>query len=257
MDTLTFTNRFMIGATLNGTPPVAGVASADTSFCAYGNATLKLNSYTGFVNWQSSTDGLEAWADVAQSNGALYVTDPLTSSTYFRAQVFQPGFISVYSNTVFVEVNPEQPFISASGDALQSSATSGNQWYDQNGPIEGATDQYFLATHPGTYYVIVTDGDCVSAPSNGIELLSVSVDESGSTDVFKLYPNPVQEMMWLHGMTENVPLQYTIINSQGAPVVHHVWSPDGRVSTPNLPSGFYMISIETPRGREVHPFYKL
>ena len=257
MDTLTFTNRFMIGATLNGTPPVAGVASADTSFCAYGNATLKLNSYTGFVNWQSSTDGLEAWADVAQSNGALYVTDPLTSSTYFRAQVFQPGFISVYSNTVFVEVNPEQPVIAASGDALQSSATSGNQWYDQNGPIEGATDQYFLATHPGTYYVIVTDGDCVSAPSNGIELLSVSVDESGSTDVFKLYPNPVQEMMWLHGMTENVPLQYTIINSQGAPVVHHAWSPDGRVSTPNLPSGFYMISIETPRGREVHPFYKL
>jgi len=62
------------------------------------------------------------------------------------------------------------PVISQVGLTLTSSALSGNQWYNQNGIINGATNQSYTVVSNGIYYVIVTMDGYVSEPSNSITL---------------------------------------------------------------------------------------
>jgi len=260
MDTLTFTNRFMIGATLVGTAPFSGPATGDTTICAFGTANIFLEEFTGFITWQTSPDGLSDWQAVENepsSTPSSYTTPPLTASAYYRAAVFQPGSGVAFSNSVFVEVVPTTPLIEASGDALYSNTMLGNQWYNEDGPIPGATGQFFLAVEPGTYYVIVTSDDCASAPSNRIEILTVGTKDITAESRFKIYPNPVVDelTMEMKGNTEEVVFQ--IIDMMGSVVYQGIMKDKKMMNLSTLQPGLYIINSISQANRFVRPIIKL
>src|SRR5205085_1725885 len=69
---------------------------------------------------------------------------------------------------------PSTPTISAGGPTtfapggsvtLTSSSASGNQWYKDGSPINGATNNTYVATASGNYTVVVTTNGCSSAAS--------------------------------------------------------------------------------------------
>lgn len=246
MDTLTFTNRFMIGASLTGTSPFAGPATGDTTICAFGTANIAIQEFTGFITWQTSTDSLSGWQAVQHEAGSTptsYTTPPLTVSAYYRAAVFQPGSGVAFSNVVFVEVIPTTPVIEASGDALSSNTITGNQWYNQDGPIPGATGQFFLAQVPGTYYVIVTSGACASAPSNPIELLTVGTKDVTAESRFKIYPNPVGDVVTIEMEGNNEEVQFEIINALGQVVHSGLIQGRHTIIMRELNSGIYIVRV--------------
>jgi len=260
MDTLTFTNRFMLGATLVGTAPFSGPATGDTTICAFGTANIVLQEFTGFITWQTSLDGLSDWQAVQNEPGSTlssYITPPLTASAYYRAAVFQPGSGVAFSNSVFVEVVPTTPLIEASGDALYSNTMLGNQWYNEDGPIPGATGQFFLAVEPGTYYVIVTSDDCASAPSNRIEILTVGTKDITAESRFKIYPNPVVDelTMEMKGNTEEVVFQ--IIDMMGSVVYQGIMKDKKMMNLSTLQPGLYIINSISQANRFVRPIIKL
>jgi len=247
MNPATFAYRFMIGATLEGTQPFAGPVTGDTSICAFGMANITIQEYTGFVSWQASPDGISNWQALQQDAGSTqgsYITPPLTNSTYYRAAVFQPGFGFTFSNVVLVEVIPPTPAITASGDAINSSATEGNQWYNQNGIIPGATGQNFLALEPGTYYVVVTTGDCISAPSNAIDILTVATHEVGGDSRFKIYPNPVGDALSVEVSDLSEQVSYAIINIHGQTIQKGTISPESTISLDGMAPGLYTIILQ-------------
>ncbi|MGB4603878.1 MAG: T9SS type A sorting domain-containing protein, partial [Bacteroidales bacterium] len=101
------------------------------------------------------------------------------------------------SNVVSTIVKPLPPTpvisqISNTPVILQSSATLGNQWFNLNGPIPGATSQNYEVTANGTYYVIVTIDGCSSSPSNTITINSVSISEYANHNI-TVYPNPTND----------------------------------------------------------------
>ena len=260
MDTLTFTNRFMIGATLVGTAPFSGPATGDTTICAFGTANIFLEEFTGFITWQTSPDGLSDWQAVENepsSTPSSYTTPPLTASAYYRAAVFQPGSGVAFSNSVFVEVVPTTPLIEASGDALYSNTMLGNQWYNEDGPIPGATGQFFLAVEPGTYYVIVTSDDCASAPSNRIEILTVGTKDITAESRFKIYPNPVVDelTMEMKGNTEEVVFQ--IIDMMGSVVYQGIMKDKKMMNLSTLQPGLHIVNAISQANRFVRPIIKL
>lgn len=59
-----------------------------------------------------------------------------------------------------IPVKLPKPLISASGSQLQSSYSSGNQWYFNNTPLAGETGRFFIPRESGTYSVrhISTEG---------------------------------------------------------------------------------------------------
>ncbi|MGM9726319.1 MAG: T9SS type A sorting domain-containing protein, partial [Prevotella sp.] len=74
---------------------------------------------------------------------------------------------SVFVLNLTVLPLPEKPLVTFEGEkTLVSSADKGNQWYSIDGtPIEGATEQKFTPEEDGTYYVRVSNGSCISQPS--------------------------------------------------------------------------------------------
>ncbi len=80
--------------------------------------------------------------------------------------------------------------ISDLGGTLSSSATSGNQWYEQSGGlIGGATAQDFTPSSDGFYYVIVTDAHGCTDTSNVIEVIVTGISNV-SDAMITFFPNP-------------------------------------------------------------------
>lgn len=73
---------------------------------------------------------------------------------------------SVYILNLRVDPIPAKPSVTVSGNRLTSSALDGNQWFDEFGPISGATEQSFTPSVSGNYFVVVSNGGCESEPSD-------------------------------------------------------------------------------------------
>ncbi len=92
--------------------------------------------------------------------------------------------------TLTVHPVPETPEITLEDDHLVSSAGSGNQWYDSNGIISGATGQTYYPAITDHYYVIVSNEfGCSSDQSNVIYFIYTGLNENIANH-FNIYPNP-------------------------------------------------------------------
>ncbi len=101
------------------------------------------------------------------------------------------------SSTIAINVNntPNTPIISQTGNMLNSDASSGNQWYNQNGPIDNAVSQNYNFVSDGSYYVIVTNSNGCSATSNILNTIFLDANNYEIDNIIKLYPNPVQSFL--------------------------------------------------------------
>ncbi|MDR0505837.1 MAG: T9SS type A sorting domain-containing protein, partial [Dysgonamonadaceae bacterium] len=76
------------------------------------------------------------------------------------------GGDSIIVLNLTVNPYPAVPTVTVEGThTLVSSALNNNQWYDENGAIEGATDQSFIPTVSGVYHVTNSNGNCESEAS--------------------------------------------------------------------------------------------
>jgi hypothetical protein len=85
---------------------------------------------------------------------------------------------------------PATPVVIQAGNDLISDAIAGNQWYEQSGIVAGATDQVFTPSQNGTYYVVVNNQGCTSAPSNQIQYTVTGINDMPSALHIELTPNP-------------------------------------------------------------------
>ncbi len=341
-------NRLMIGATLAPTEPVAGIAGSDLVLCSGDAGYISVQEYSGFIQWQESPAGNTNWINVASGNGAntsTYITPPLSSTTYYRAEITQPSFAPVYTNSVNIIVMPAPgdaglitgdtsvcdgeeatytieaienatdylwtlpdgttgssntntiqvtfntpmdiaiiivagagqgclgaassipvtvhaipvaPFITNAlvEQHLHSDATMGNQWYDQNGPIPGATGQDYFADTDGNYYVIVTENGCSSAPSN---ILTVFISDVRKVDwnlpVF-LYPNPVTNELYIETPGNSSFMEYEIHNALGVVNDKGEFSEKVKVETSRLAPGMYWVLVQADGYSAIRKFVK-
>jgi hypothetical protein len=90
-----------------------------------------------------------------------------------------------------VDVNPvPSPTITFTNDTLYSSSPAGNQWYYNGNEIAGATDNFYVPTQNGEYFVIVTSAQACSAMSEPLMVVGVNVNFSWLDQEVKIYPNP-------------------------------------------------------------------
>lgn len=125
------------------------------------------------------------------------VASPLVTTTYTVTITDVPSGNQI-SDVMTLQVNslPTTPEIVQTGDNLVSNAQNGNQWYNENGAIPGATGQIFSPTALGNYYTIVTNTfGCHSAPSNIIFYQPTFIDELEKEGTFRVYPNPAKDIV--------------------------------------------------------------
>lgn len=106
--------------------------------------------------------------------------------------------------TLIVNPTPETPEIYQIGENLVSSAEFGNQWYDDNGMIPGATGQIYSPQMTGNYYTIVTNEfGCSSEMSNVIYYQPTFIQELSKDGSFRVYPNPAKDMVTIDFIADN------------------------------------------------------
>jgi len=232
------------------TTPIAGTVTGNHILCENDAAQLFLIGFSGVIQWQESSNGT-SWEDIAGADNAVYQSEPLTASKYFRAKV-SIGTVAVYSNVLLVEVNPipPTPIITRIEYSLTSNAETGNQWYNQDGLIPGAIEKTFSPTENGTYFSIVTIINCSSEPSNSILINDLSIGGNALIDgLFTLFPNPMEQQLTIKNETLRMN-RIILVDVLGKEVINIQKNriAETTINVSNLPAGLYQVRIESNNG---------
>ena len=140
-----------------------------------------------------------------------------SATTVYSVNVSDNGFQSASSDIqLTVHPMPEQPEVIQEGDSLVSSAQEGNQWYDSQGMIEGATQQVYFPEKEEDYYTIVTSpAGCVSEPSNTVHFLFTDIAVNERNDL-SIYPVPAKDILYIQaGSILEGEYQITLMSMDG------------------------------------------
>ncbi len=218
--------------------PLSVTATAEPAeICAGESSQLNALASGGTGNYTYSWIPADGLSDPNIQNP---VATPASTTTY--SVTVNDGNGNVTDNvTVTVNPLPATPVITQQDNTLVSDAESGNQWYDSNGAIEGATSQVYVPTATDNYYVIVTNEfGCESEQSNVIYFVYTGVDEHSMK--VGIYPNPATEVLNISGL-DNMNSSIDIIDNKGRVVKSIPDFTKGRIDISNLEPGIYFVRI--------------
>ena len=171
-----------------GAAPLSVTASANPAEICFGESS-QLNAFA-----MGGTGTFEYEWDPATGLDDPNIQSPIAtpeSTTTYTVTVDDGNTTISNSITVTVHDLPETPIITQNADVLESSAMTGNQWYDSNGEIDGATGQTYQPQSTDDFYVIVSNEfECESDPSNIIHFIYTGLIEIAEGEDINIYPNP-------------------------------------------------------------------
>ena len=147
---------------------------------------------------------------------------------------------------LFVNEAPETPTITSNGSQLTSSADQGNQWFNKDGAINGATDKSFTPGKDGMFTVAVTnDSGCVAVSE---PLVFTSLGEPNSL-FFSVFPNPANDYVVVTTSDKQM-VQWLEVIAVNGEVVLSVYPNSNKVTLDisDLEPGFYATRLTTEEG---------
>ncbi|MDD2964231.1 MAG: T9SS type A sorting domain-containing protein, partial [Bacteroidales bacterium] len=139
------------------------------------------------------------------------------STMDFTVNIYDGSNNVAGSTSVTVHPYPAAPVVTLQGNMLVSSYETGNQWFDDNGMVPGATAKTFIPGTEGNYYATHTsEYNCESEASNVIHYVPVGIGNAAATDDLKVYPNPFSGQLNItYTLTKSSPVQITVWNNLG------------------------------------------
>lgn len=157
-----------------------------------------------------------------------------------------------------INVNPLPftPIITSNGTIIHSDALNGNQWYNQNNLITGATTQDFTITSVGEYTVKVTLNGCTSNVSNMIKDITTAIDSYDNSKKIKVFPNPVSDDLTVEYIGNLDEMKYEIFSSSGQLITSGIFRERMVVHTSSLSDGVYVIKFSSGKSFEFRKVIK-
>jgi hypothetical protein len=126
------------------------------------------------------------------NNAAIFnpVASPVENTSYHV--IVTSGFFTSSSDIeITLAELPPTPTVTLENDHLSSSAAQGNQWYNSQGKIDGATSQTYTPVHTDAYYTIVSNASgCISEASNQVYFGITGIRPSTVDHGLSTSPNP-------------------------------------------------------------------
>jgi len=162
----------------------------------------------------------------------------------------------IYSDTIEItQGSPlDNPVISIMGASLISTNGPNYQWFLNDIPITGETNQVTYPTGEGYYSVAITGQDGCSSFSNAI-YWTLNLSEEGMTEI-KVYPNPATSHLTIE--SEDNMLELIKIHSVEGKLVYQkgINSHQHKIDVSPLSTGAYLIQLTTKRGVKTIKFFK-
>jgi len=178
------------------------VFPATAAFCQGLTDTLYPGVFTSY-----------AWS-TGSTNSKLIVT---TSNTYKITVTNSYGCSATDSTVITVNPIPPVPTITQKGDTLTSSAATGNQWYINGSVISGATNQIYVASTFGSYYVVVTNSFGCTSQSASVVVTGIN-ELSSDNGILTVYPNPSSGLFNIDIESKNENIKVKIYNVLGGSI---------------------------------------
>ncbi|WP_107037282.1 S8 family peptidase [Brumimicrobium mesophilum] len=229
-------NAFDLLNSKNGNLTILG----DTAIC---QMPVELSTNIPLIEYEWSTGDFSP---------DIIVPQPATISLFG----FDIQGCKVYSDTVsVVQGSPLQnPIVQVSGSFLISSSAPNYQWYLNDTPIPGATQQTYSPQGIGFYSVAIQGPDNCKSFSNAVQWTLNLEDEIKSN--INLYPNPAHNSLNIE--VEGTFIKRYEITSTTGQLIMEKQTNDAKVlvNIDKLSSGAYLIKIETVSGNKMLPFFK-
>lgn len=169
--------------------------------CGEGSVTLEAEGApaNGTYRWYLTEDA----TDAIEGETASSFTTPVLAKTktYFVSAVSSAGCESGRMAVTATVSYLDDATITVEGDTFVSNSEDGNQWYLNGAAIEGATAKTYKPTDPGTYKLVVSNGECMSEVERVYE---VTGDIAGEDlKGYLLYPNPSSGLIYVEVQTTN------------------------------------------------------
>lgn len=241
-------SEFSSDAIINQAPEVPGVPVIDSIVhptCEISEGTIYLSHLPSEGDW---TLTINSGSTKYSGTGAAHSLPGMLSGIYNFTVTNASGCTSMISDESEVNAQPETPVtpvITQEGEILYSDAASGNQWYNENGPVENAISKEFVPDVNGNYFVIVSNGTCISDSSNIIGYILSRIEQSELEQSLDLYPNPVSNELMIEVKNQADNLNYEILNGSGSLIMNGTFIGRTVIKTTDMVSGFYMIRIRS------------
>jgi hypothetical protein len=150
---------------------------------------------------------------------------------------------------VVVKDIPLTPVITQNNGVLSSSTSTGNQWFQDNVRIEGATGQTFTPTSAGVYTVQASNACGQSERSAGYEVQATGLADD-LEKLIKLYPNPADDFITVELPEGLQALSVGLYDVSGKQVRSLPGNKEIKltVDVRELSKGTYALRIETTKG---------
>ena len=217
-----------------------------TSFCVGDSAELIADTSSSYIyQWIMNNNPI--------SNATLPNFFTKISGDYYV--IVSVAGCSDTSQTISIAVHPipPTPVITEINDTLFSSASYGNNWYDDNGIIPGLNEAFYAPLYQGHYYVIVTDSNgCISDSSNVIAFgYGPGIEEIKNNRTISIYPNPNNGSFTVKsGLKE--PALFILSDQRGRILLNKNIKANGsfRFINNNLKAGIYFVKLISSKGVE-------
>jgi len=241
---------------LDTSPPSSGMGNltGSSNVCTGENVLYSLPNTTYFsqYNWSlpNGATGSSDSTSIVVNFGSNAQSGLVTVSG-----VSSCGLDTLASFLVTVNPTPVQPVITMSNDTLFSNAFMGNQWYNLNGILTGATNQFYIYTPTSDYYDIVTINGCSSLVSDTIFFTDAGIKGNNKIETIRIYPNPAKDNITIETNSDKEQ-RIEIIDLVGQTVYTNIINNKETINTSAFAKGVYILKIYSNKETIVRKFLK-
>lgn len=231
-------------------PPTPLVVSVDTVH-VYGYPGVP-NIYYDSLNHTLHTDSLSnnlQWyfnqSPITSANSGSHIITP--SGDYFVVAVNSAGCVAFSDTITAIYCQNITPIINVSGNVLSTPDTTGNsfQWYNDLGPISGATNSFYGVTTAGNYSVVVTDEFGCTYNSSTV-FVSLSIDEIAWQNTISIYPNPANDQVYISWDSNITIEKVNLLDITGKLIIKiNPIQNTNQIDLKGLSNGIYLIEFES------------
>jgi hypothetical protein len=240
------------------TPAISVSVLPSTTICQGTNVVFTANATNGGSNpvFQWKKNGTHVGTNnLVYSNNSLSNGDIITLEMSVSGGCFTQS--QVVSTPVSMTVNPlpASPVISANGINLSSNMTSGNQWFLNGNPIQGANGQNFTIQTSGWYTVRFTNSSNCSNVSDSVFVIMTSSSNMSLDQSVRVMPNPFVDVFYLNVDQAYGDLKgatYSITDLMGRQIVKSQrLDYTNRIDLTDQENGMYIIQVDQALSRSV------
>jgi len=229
--------------TVNTVPTAPAVtASGTTTFCNGGSVTLT----------SSAAAGNQWYKDNVIISGSTAQTYSATTGGNYTVKTTVNNCTSNASTGTAVTVNaiPTTPTITQAGNALQSSASSGNQWFLNGTAVPGATSATYTPSASGQYTVQSTVNGCTSNASAAFSYTVTATSDPVLDKKITIAPNPVSDDLLIKYNGTGAKFNVTLVNINGVILKRGSFTSNYHLDMRKYSAGLYIVRIMNERNGE-------